>query len=108
MEELYKNHDVRDNLTGKPAEIDYWGQSVHRCTQIFMNQSMQFDPRKPETVERARNCYFEFFAGSIPEGNAMPLFGAQAAEYVRVVNEIKKMVDPNGIWGGIIPLEMPF
>jgi len=108
MEELYKNYDVRDNATGKPAEIDYWGQSVERCTQIFMNQSMQFDPRRPETIERAKNCYFEFFARTIGEGNAMPLFGAQSAESVRIVKEIKKMVDPNGIFGGIIPLELPF
>jgi len=108
MEELYKTNDVRDVVTGLPAEIDYWGQSVERCTQIFYNQSMQFDPRKPETIERARNCYFELFARSIPEGNAMPAFGAQSPEYMRIVNEIKKLVDPNGIWGGILPIEMPF
>jgi len=108
MEEQYKNYDVRDPITGKPAEIDYWGQSVERCTQIFMNQSMPFNPLKPETIERAKNCYFEFFARTMGEGNAFPLFGAQSAEYLRIVKEIKKMVDPNGVWGGIIPLELPF
>ncbi|NVM23563.1 MAG: FAD-binding oxidoreductase [Desulfobacterales bacterium] len=105
VKELFKKHDIRDPVTGEPAEIDFWCGSCERCVQIFFNQSVPWDPLKPDTIEKARACWLDFIIHSVGEGNAIPLFGSQAPEYVRIVNEIKKTIDPNNVFKGIISFE---
>ena len=111
-EELVKKYGLKDPLSGGPLKSEVLVIPYDRCSTVYLEQEILFDPMDEESVEKAGRCVREGYATAaskyggvhtIPNKSLLKLMNPS---YVRILKGIKKLVDPDGLFmGGPYSLE---
>lgn len=113
VEEIVKKHDLRDPFTGKPLDTEIIIYSYDRCSIVYLEHELLYDPLDSEAIRKEMACIRECYAVLTRKFGAchtMPnrsLLRSMLPSYVDILVGIKNLVDPNGIFlsGGPYTLE---
>ena len=110
--ELVKKYDIKDPVTGQPFKPEILFVPYDRCSTVYLEQDILFDPMDEESVEKAGRCVREGYAtaaskyGGVHTLPNRSLLKLMNPSYVRILKGIKKLVDPDGLFmGGPYSLE---
>ncbi|MFZ5632866.1 MAG: FAD-binding oxidoreductase [Bacillota bacterium] len=113
VREAVKKHGLKDALSGRPLEPELIVIPYDRCSTVYVEHEILYDPLDSEGVQLVNNCLRECYARLVMNYGAvhtMPnrsLLRVVLPSYAELLTGIKKMVDPNGIMmpGGPYTLE---
>ena len=104
-EELVEKYELKDPLSGEPLKPEVLVIPYDRCSTVYLEQEILFDPMDAEAVEKAGQCVREGYVRAAAFGgvHTMPnrsLLKGMNPSYVDILKGIKRQVDPNGIFLG--------
>lgn len=113
INESVKKHGLLSALSGEPLEPELIVIPYDRCSTVYVEHEILYDPLDDENVKVVNNCLRECYAQLVNKYGAvhtMPnksLLRVMLPSYAGLLTGIKKLVDPNGIMmpGGPYTLE---
>lgn len=103
VREAVEKYGLRDTLSGLPLEPELIIIPYDRCSTVYVEHEILYDPLDAESVRLVNNCLRECYARFVLDYGAvhtMPnrsLLKVMDPGYAGLLTGIKKLVDPNGI-----------
>lgn len=105
-EELVKKYGLIDPLSGEPLKPEVLVIPYDRCSTVYLEQEILFDPADAESTQKAARCVREGYtkSTSLYGGvHTMPnrsLLKFLNPAYTQILRAVKHSVDPNNIFMG--------
>lgn len=103
IKEIVKKYELKDYILESPLEPELLVIPWDRCSTVYVEHEILYDPLVPEDISKATNCLrdcyvamFSKFGGchTIPN---QTLLRRMMPSYTSLLLGIKKLVDPNGL-----------
>lgn len=113
IKETVIKHGLRSAISGESLEPELIVIPYDRCSTVYVEHEILYDPLDTENVQRVNSCLRECYARMVNDYGAvhtMPnrsLLRVMLPSYAGLLTGIKSLVDPNGIMmpGGPYSLE---
>jgi FAD/FMN-containing dehydrogenase len=105
-EELVKKYGLIDPLSGRSLKPEVLVIPYDRCSTVYLEQEILFDPADAESTQKAFRCVREGYAKStslyggvhtMPNRSLLKILNPA---YTQILRTVKHAVDPNGIFMG--------
>lgn len=96
-------HGLRDPISGEPLKHELLVVPYDRCSSVYVEQELLYDPADRERVSRVQGCLRECYREIVGKYGAVhtipnaSLLKRMIPAYTSLLKGIKKIVDPNGI-----------
>jgi len=113
IEELVRKHELMDDILEEPLKPELLVLPWDRCTTVYVEHEILYDPLKVENTRKATKCLRECYVALATKFGASHTIPNQTflrmmmPSYANLLLGIKKIVDPNGLMlaGGPYSLE---